>query len=134
MQEALAAWGDPQFIGTLGGGNRNTVWEIRLGRQPPAARTSRRSPAGLEWEIGLLDHLARSGMRVPVAVPALDGRRHVQGVFVHTWLEGSPPGPGDWPAITAWERQRGHHRASTGSQAASWGHDGPDGPDAALSR
>jgi Ser/Thr protein kinase RdoA (MazF antagonist) len=105
MREALAAWGEPQVIGALSGGNRNTVWEIRLGRQRLAARTSRRSPASLDWEITLLDHLARNGMRVPVAIPALDGRRHVQGVIVQTWLEGSPPGPGDWPAVSAALRQ-----------------------------
>lgn len=99
MQEALAAWGNPEFVGILGGGNRNTVWEIRLGGQRLASRTSRRSPASLEWEISLLDHLARNGMRVPVAVPALDGRRHVQGVIVQTWLDGRPPAPGDWPAV-----------------------------------
>ena len=105
MRQALAAWGESRVIGPLGGGNRNTVLEVRLGRERLAARTSRRSAASLDWEIALLDHLARSGMRVPVAVPALDGRCHVQGVVVQTWLDGRPPGPGDWPAVSAVLRQ-----------------------------
>ena len=105
MQQALAAWGDPEVIGPLSGGNRNTVWEVRLGGQRLAARTSRRSPAALDWEIGLLDHLARHGLQVPVAVPAPDGRRHVHGVLVQTWLQGTPPGPGDWHAVAATLRQ-----------------------------
>ena len=101
LREALTAWGEPEVVGVLGGGNRNTVWEIRLGGQRLAARTSRRCPASLDWEITLLDHLAVNGMRVPVAVPALDGRRQVEGVVVQTWLEGSPPGPGDWAAVAS---------------------------------
>ena len=99
MLAALAAWGQPEVIGPLGGGHRNTVLELRRGRERLAARRSRRSPASLDWEIGLLDHLARHGLRVPVAVPARDGRRHVGGVLVQTWLDGSPPGPADWPAV-----------------------------------
>jgi Ser/Thr protein kinase RdoA (MazF antagonist) len=101
MRQALAAWGESEVIGPLGGGNRNTVLQIRLGQQRLAARTFRRSPASLDWEITLLDYLARNGMPVPIAVPALDGRRHVDGVIVQSRLDGTPPGPGDWPAVIA---------------------------------
>ncbi|HZB47712.1 MAG TPA: hypothetical protein VE547_01345 [Mycobacteriales bacterium] len=38
---------------------------------------------------------------MPVVVPALDGRRHVDGVMVTGWLEGRPPEAGDWPAVAA---------------------------------
>ncbi len=105
MHTALAAWGQPVVIGPLGGGHRNTVLALRRGRERLVARRSRRSPASLDWEIDLLDHLIRHGLRVPAVVPALDGRRHVAGVIVQTWLDGTPPGPHDWPAVTAAVRQ-----------------------------
>jgi Ser/Thr protein kinase RdoA (MazF antagonist) len=101
VRAALAAWGRPAVIGPLTGGNRNTVLEIRLDGQRLVARRSRRPAASLDWELDLLDHLARHGLRVPRVVPALDGRRHVAGVAVLTWLDGAPPGPRDWPAVAA---------------------------------
>jgi Ser/Thr protein kinase RdoA (MazF antagonist) len=101
MREVLSAWGQLAVIGPLGGGNRNMVLEIRLGQRRLVARQSRREPASLDWEIALLDHLASHGLTVPAAVPALDGRSHVDGVIVQTWLDGEPPGPGDWPAVAA---------------------------------
>ena len=105
MHVELAAWGPLEVAGPLGGGNRNTVRELRRGRERLAGRWSRRSPASLDWEIGLLDHLARHGLRVPEVVPALDGRRQVNGVIVQTWLDGTPPRPADWPAVKAAVRQ-----------------------------
>ena len=101
VRATLAAWGRPAVIGSLTGGNRNTVLEIRLDGRRLVARGSRRTPASLDWELDLLDHLARHGLRVPGTVPALDGRRHVDGVVVQTWLDGAPPGPRDWPAVAA---------------------------------
>jgi Ser/Thr protein kinase RdoA (MazF antagonist) len=101
LDQALAAWGQHTVTGPLGGGHRNTVAEVRLGGQRLVARRSRRGPDSLDWELALLDHLARHGLRVPVPVPARDGRRHVGGVVVLTWLGGSPPGPGDEPAVAA---------------------------------
>jgi Ser/Thr protein kinase RdoA (MazF antagonist) len=101
VRTVLAFWGRPEVIGPLGGGHRNPVLELRRGRERLVARWSRRSPAGLDWEIGLLDHLAQHGLRVPEVVAAPDGRRHVDGVVVQTWLDGTPPGPADWPAVAA---------------------------------
>lgn len=101
MERALAAWGRPAVVGLLGGGNRNTVAEIRLDGRRLVARTSRRTPASLDWELALLDHLAGHGLRVPVPVASLDGRRQVDGVVVQTWLDGRAPAPGDWPAVVA---------------------------------
>jgi Ser/Thr protein kinase RdoA (MazF antagonist) len=101
MDEFLAVWGRAEVIGPLGGGNRNTVLEVRIGGRRRAARRSRREPASLDWEIALLDYLASRGLRVPVAVPALDGRRHVDGIVVQTWVDGTPPGDRDWPAVAA---------------------------------
>ena len=86
MQRVLAKWGRAVVAGPLCGGNRNTVAEIRLNGQRMVARESVRSPASLDWEVALLDHLASHDLRVPVPVPALDGRRHVGGVMVQTWL------------------------------------------------
>jgi Ser/Thr protein kinase RdoA (MazF antagonist) len=110
--DALAAWGAVRVTGRLGGGNRNTVLEIRRGDERLVARRSRREAASLEWEAGLLDHLAARGLRVPRVVPALDGRRHVAGVMVQSWLDGDPPGPGDWPAVAATLRRL--HEATAG--------------------
>jgi Ser/Thr protein kinase RdoA (MazF antagonist) len=99
VRDVLAGWGRPTVVGPIGGGNRNPVLELRVGRQRLVARRSRRSPASLDWEIDLLDHLAGNGVAVPVIVPALDGRRHVDGVIVQSWFDGSSPGPGDWSAV-----------------------------------
>ena len=63
------------------------------------ARRSRRSAASLSWEVRLLEHLTRHGVRVPVVMPAMDGRRHVNGVLVMQWLQGRSPEAGDWPAV-----------------------------------
>ncbi len=112
LQRVLAEWGRAVVAGPLGGGNRNTVAEIRLHGQRMVARESVRSSASLDWEVALLDHLASHDLRVPVPVPALDGRRHVGGVMVQTWLDGDPPGPGDWPAVAATLRTL--HRLTAG--------------------
>ena len=101
MDEVVAMWGRAEVVGPLGGGNRNEVLEIRIGQRRLVARTSRRDPASLDWEITLLDHLAGHGLQVPVVVPALDGRRHIDGVVVQTWLDGTPPDDRDWPAVAA---------------------------------
>jgi Ser/Thr protein kinase RdoA (MazF antagonist) len=99
--DALAAWGEVGVVGRLGGGNRNTVLEIRRGGQRLVARWSRREPASLDWEARLLGYLGDQGLLVPRIVPALDGRCHAAGVMVQSWLDGAPPGPGDWPAVAA---------------------------------
>ena len=114
MRDVLAAWGPLTVVGPAGEGNRNVVLELRRGRQRLAARRSRRQAASLAWEIGLLDHLAGHGFRVPAVIPSLDGRRHIDGVVVQSWLDGSPPGPGDWPAVAAELRRL--HRLTAGWQ------------------
>ncbi|MEP7025708.1 MAG: phosphotransferase [Actinomycetota bacterium] len=105
MHEVLAEWGRVEVAGVLGGGNRNTVLEVRLGTRRLVARHSRRPPASLDWEVALLGRLARSGLPVPAVVPSRDGRHHISGVMVQTWLDGTPPGPKDWPAVAAFLRR-----------------------------
>ena len=105
MEADLAAWGEPVVVRRLRGGNRNLVVEIRLDGQRLVARRSARPALSLDWEAALLEHLARQGMRVPVPVPALDGRRHINRVMVQTWLDGRQPGRSDWPAVAATLRE-----------------------------
>jgi hypothetical protein len=72
----LDAWGEISIVGPLGGGNRNTVLEIRRGRDRLAARVSLRPAASLDWELDLTGYLAGHGLRVPEVILSLDGRRH----------------------------------------------------------
>lgn len=113
----LGAWGRPvQLIERLSGANRNETWAVRLGGRRYAARAGKRPVAALEWEIRLLDHLRAAGMLVPTALPTPDGRRHVRGVVMFTWLEGHPPaGEGDWWQVAA-ELRRLHNLTSTWPQ------------------
>ena len=101
MDGVLDSWGPLRMVGRLSGGYRNEVLEVRRGADRLVARRSRHSAASLSWEAGLLEHLARCGIRVPTVVPALDGRRHVDGVLVMSWLEGRSPQAADWPAVAA---------------------------------
>jgi Ser/Thr protein kinase RdoA (MazF antagonist) len=101
VERVLEAWGPVRRVRSLGGGNRNEVVEVELAGRRMVARRSRRPAASLAWEIRLLEHLGRSGVRVPAVVPTPDGRRQVSGVLLMTWLDGRPPAAGDWPAVAA---------------------------------
>ncbi|MBQ0986655.1 phosphotransferase [Streptomyces sp. F63] len=101
LRNLVRAWGDVHVVDRLPGGNRNEVLEVRRGVERLVARRSRREPAALAWELDLLEYLDGHGFTVPAVVPAMDGRRHVDGAVVQRWLDGGPPGPGDWPAVTA---------------------------------
>ncbi|GAA2799862.1 phosphotransferase [Saccharopolyspora taberi] len=95
----LLPWSGAVVVSAPGGGRRNSVVELRRGGRRLVARRSRRSPAALEWELALLRHLAGHGFRVPRVVPADDGREHVGGIVVQTWLDGREPRSQDWPAV-----------------------------------
>jgi hypothetical protein len=43
MRELLAPWGQPDVTGSLGGGHRNTVLELRRGRERMGARSGNSS-------------------------------------------------------------------------------------------
>lgn len=94
----LTPWGAPPLGERLGGGHRNDVYRVGDGW---VVRRSRRSSASLEWELDLLEHLARHGFLVPEVVPTLDGRRHVGGVVMQRWLPGHEPTDADWPLVVA---------------------------------
>jgi Ser/Thr protein kinase RdoA (MazF antagonist) len=96
----LSPWGAVRVVGRLGG-RRNEVLELRSGGERLVARSSRRSAASLDWELDLLEFLARHDFLVPAVVATVDGRRHVGGVVVAQWLPGREPTGFDWPAVAA---------------------------------
>lgn len=95
------AWDGVRLTRRLGGGYRNEVWAARRGGQSLVARRSRRGAESLTWELDLLEFLRAHAFAVPECLPARDGRRHVDGVVVQTWLDGEPPAHDDWPAVVA---------------------------------
>ena len=99
--EALEHWGkDARRLERLAGGVANDVWSVQVGGQLAVARLGGRSDADLAWETGLLRHLDRNGMTVPLAVPTTDGRLFVEGLVVMRCLEGGPPETeGDWRRV-----------------------------------
>ena len=101
FERSLAAWGGGARIGErLGGGYRNHVREVRLDGRRFAGRLSLRPAPAIAWELDLLDHLRRVGLRVPLPLPAADGRRLVDGLVLFQWLDGDPPGKdADWRAV-----------------------------------
>lgn len=110
-----------EVVGTLGGGNRNHVLEVRIAGRRLVARRSGRDAASLEWEVALLDHLASHGLRAPALIAALDGRRHIAGITMQTWLDGALPQAGDWPVIAATLRKlRRHDDGHTALRFRRW--------------
>lgn len=98
--EVTAGWHGAELVGPLTGGARNQVLLVRRGERRLVARRSTRPRAALEWELDLLDHLTEHGVGVPRLVPADDGRRHVDGVVVHEFVDGRPPADaGDWRRV-----------------------------------
>jgi Ser/Thr protein kinase RdoA (MazF antagonist) len=99
--EALDRWGDDVFrIEPLTGGVANDVWSLRVNGDLAVGRLGTRSDADLAWETGLLQHLDRQGLRVPVPIPTTDGRLFADGVVVMTYVEGGPPRTeSDWRRV-----------------------------------
>jgi Ser/Thr protein kinase RdoA (MazF antagonist) len=74
--EALGQWGDDVArIEPLAGGVANDVWSVRVRGRLAVGRLGARSDADLAWETGLLQHLGREGLSVPMPIPTTDGRR-----------------------------------------------------------
>ena len=72
------------------------------------------------WETGLLRHLDREGMPVPVPIPTTDGRHFADRLVVMTYVEGrSPETEADWRRVANTLRQL--HRFTHGwPQRPGW--------------
>jgi Ser/Thr protein kinase RdoA (MazF antagonist) len=119
--EALGLWGeDAVRIEPLAGGVANDVWRVRLNGRLAVGRLGTRSGADLAWEAGLLQHLNREGLSVPVPIPAVDGRLFADGLMVMTYMEGGPPETqADWRRVAGTLRQM--HRLTQGwPQRPGW--------------
>jgi Ser/Thr protein kinase RdoA (MazF antagonist) len=119
--EALGLWGqDVARIEPLTGGVANDVWSVRVRGKLAVARLGTRSDADLAWETGLLQHLDREGLTVPVAIPSTDGRLFVDGLVVMEYVEGGPPQTeADWRRVADTLRQL--HRLTEGwPQRPGW--------------
>jgi Ser/Thr protein kinase RdoA (MazF antagonist) len=99
-QGMVAAWSGVELVAPLTGGARNQVLAARRGGQRLVVRRSIRSPAALDWELDLLEHLADHGISVPRLVPTDDGRRHADGVMICEFVDGHPPSrDDDWQGV-----------------------------------
>ncbi|MBV9834811.1 MAG: phosphotransferase [Alphaproteobacteria bacterium] len=119
--QTLRRWGDDaERIERLSGGVANDVWRVRVGGQRAVARLGSRSDADLAWETGLLQHLDRAGLSVPVPIATTDGRLFADGLVVMTYVEGGPPETAaDWARVA--ETLRRLHRLTEGwAQRPGW--------------
>jgi Ser/Thr protein kinase RdoA (MazF antagonist) len=120
--EALGQWGDDavRVEPLTGGVGVNQVWSVRVHGGRAVGRLGQRSDADLAWETGLLRHLDRAGMPVPVPIPTTDGRYFADGLVVMTYVEGRSPETGaDWRRVAATLRQL--HRLTRGwPQRPGW--------------
>jgi Ser/Thr protein kinase RdoA (MazF antagonist) len=119
--EALEQWGDAAArIEPLAGGVANDVWSVRVNGHLAVGRLGARSDADLAWETGLLQHLDREGLTVPVPIPTTDGRLFADGLVVMTFVEGGPPETeADWRRVADTLRQL--HRLTQGwPQRPGW--------------
>lgn len=119
--EALGQWGpDAVRVERLSGGVANDVWSLRVGGRLAVGRLGTRSDADLAWETGLLRHLGRAGLTVPVPIPTADGRLFRDGLVVMTHLEGGPPETrDDWRRVAHTLREL--HRLTRGwPQRPGW--------------
>ncbi len=118
---ALRLWGhDAVRIEPLAGGVANDVWSVRVRGRIAVGRLGSRSDADLAWEAGLLQHLDREGLTVPVPIPTMDGRLFADGLMVMTYMDGGPPETeADWRCVADTLRQL--HRLTQGwPQRPGW--------------
>lgn len=119
--ETLEQWGkDARRLERLPSGLLNEVWHVQVGGRLAVARLGARGDADLAWETGLLQHLDRNGMAVPVSVPTTDGRLFVDGLVVMRYLEGGPPETADdWRRVAATLREL-HRLTKDWPQRPGW--------------
>lgn len=100
--EGLAAWTGLRLIERIEEGNRNEVWRGEIDGMAIAVRRSRRADDSLDWELDLIEALAREGFTVPTVVTTDDGQRSADGRIVQRWIEGHPPTTSDhWHAVAS---------------------------------
>jgi len=119
--DALGQWGDDAArIEPLAGGVANEVWSVRVHGRLAVGRLGARSDADLAWETGLLQHLGRAGLAVPMPIPTTDGRLFADGLVVMTYVEGGPPETAaDWRRVA--DTLRRLHRLTQGwPQRPGW--------------
>ncbi|MBN9186065.1 MAG: phosphotransferase [Microbacterium sp.] len=119
--QALGQWGeDAARIEPIAGGVANDVGRVRVNGRLAVGRLGARSDADLAWETGLLQHLDREGLAVPVPIPTADGRLFVDGLVVMTYVEGGPPQTeADWRRVANTLRRL--HRLTEGwPQRPGW--------------
>jgi Ser/Thr protein kinase RdoA (MazF antagonist) len=119
--EALGHWGeDVTRVEPLAGGVANDVWSVRVDGHRAVGRLGARSDADLAWETGLLQHLDRAGLTVPVPIPTRDGRLYADGLVVMSYLDGGPPETkADWRRVAGTLREV--HRLTRGwPQRPGW--------------
>ncbi|WP_433606214.1 phosphotransferase enzyme family protein [Dactylosporangium sp. CA-139114] len=119
--EALRLWGgDATRLEPLTGGVANDVWRVRVGGRIAVGRLGTRGDADLAWETGLLRHLDRAGLTVPVPIPTTDGRPFADGLVVMTYVDGGPPETqDDWRRVAGVLREL--HRLTRGwPQRPGW--------------
>jgi len=119
--EALGLWGDGAVrVERLTGGVANDVWSVRVGGKLAAARLGTRSDADLAWETGLLQHLDRHGLTVPVPIPTAGGRLFADGLVVMQYLEGGrPETAADWRRVSETLREL-HRLTADWAQRPGW--------------
>jgi len=97
-----SAWPGVELGDPLAGGSRAPVFRAHRDGQLLVVKVSLRAPESLAWELQLLQALGDAGLRVPVTVPTVDGRRSCDGIVVQTFLPGRPPRtPQDWDGVAA---------------------------------
>jgi Ser/Thr protein kinase RdoA (MazF antagonist) len=108
----LAAWPGLGDFDELRGGHRVTTAQAVYNDLLVVVRRSDRDAASLDWELDLLAHLHSYGIAVPRLIPALDGRRHVNGWHVYQYVEGNTATNEDEEAVH--EAARHVHAATAG--------------------
>jgi len=120
--EALKQWGDDavRIEPLTSGAGVNQVWSVRVNGLLAVGRRGRRSAADLAWETGLLRHLHREGMPVPVPILTTDGRPFADGLVVMSYVEGGPPETeADWRRVAGTLRQL-HRLTQAWPQRPGW--------------